>query len=90
MSKSNYKLTALSVTTNKSMFRFVYVSLQVTLFAVAAERRPCSNRSISPACRAHSSKPTAGATAAVDRWDIEMDGQTDGRTPYRYIDPVAY
>jgi len=29
----------------------------VTLLAVAAERRPCGNQSISPARRAHSSKP---------------------------------
>jgi len=31
----------------------------VTLLTVAVERRPCSNRSIPPARRAHSSKPAA-------------------------------
>ena len=59
----------------------------VTLPAFAAERRaavfmdrkaaapaadaPCSNRSISPACRAHSSKPAAAAAQDV------TDGQRD-------------
>ena len=42
----------------------------------AVERRPCSSRSISPARRAHSSKPAA---AAADR-----------QTPDSYIDPVRH
>jgi len=46
--------------------------------ATAAERRPCSNRSISPARQAHSSKPAA------------MMGQTDKRTPDQYIDPASH
>ena len=41
--------------------------------ADAADRRPCSDRSISPACRAHSSKPAAAASGG---W---MLGQTDRR-----------
>ena len=48
--------------------------------AAAAERRPCSNRSISPA---HS---FSSGFAAVGR----MLGQTDGRTPYYYIDPATH
>jgi len=36
-----------------------YGKIMYTLLAVAAERRPCSSRSISPARRAHSSKPAA-------------------------------
>ena len=56
----------------------------VTLLAFAADpcRPCCCDRSISPACRANSSK----YAAAVDIWDR----QTDGRTPYRYIDAAAY
>ena len=41
--------------------------------AVAAERRPCSNRSISPGRRAHSSKAAASGLL------LFIDGmQTDG------------
>jgi len=36
-----------------------YGKIMYTQLAVAAERRPCSSRSISPARRAHSSKPAA-------------------------------
>ena len=43
----------------------------VTLLALAAERRPCGNRSISPGRRAHSSKPAAPCG--------RMTGQTDRR-----------
>jgi len=49
--------------------------------APAAERRPCSNRSTSPA----GSKPTAAACGAECR-----DRQTDGRTPCRFMDPENY
>ena len=61
----------------------------MTLLAFAAERRCCRapgvvDRYVLPA------GPTAAnplhAAAAVDRWDSE----TDGRTPYRYIDSAAY
>jgi len=41
--------------------------------AAAADRRPCSNRSISPARRAHSNKPAAAECGG-------RMGQTDGRT----------
>ena len=44
---------------------------------------PCSNRSISPIRRAHSSKPAA---RCCSRW---VD-QTDGRTLYRFIDPATH
>jgi len=40
-----------------------------------------SSRSISPACWAHSSKSAAAECG-------RQVGQTDGRTPYRYIDPA--
>ena len=53
-------------------------------FAVAhsaAVRRPCSSRSISPARRAHSSKPAAAACGGR---------QTDRQTPDSYIDPVRH
>ena len=72
----------------------------VTLLAFAADRRaavdmdrkavapaadaPCSNRSISPARGAHSSKPAAHCCSG------RQMKQTDGRTPYRYRDPAAY
>ena len=46
-------------------------------------RRPCSNRSISPNRRAHSSKPAA-------RCCSRRIGQTDERTSHRLIEPVAH
>jgi len=59
-------------------------------------RRPCSNRLISPARRAHSSKPAmvifcnarlqpAGIKMLVDSWGK----QTDGQTAYHYINPAS-
>ena len=48
----------------------------VTLLAIAAGRRPCSNRSISPVCRALSSKPTACCRS--DRHTGLTDRRTDG------------
>ena len=47
-------------------------------------RRPCSNRSISPTSRAHSSKPAAVEYGGlpgrmVGQTDGRRDGQTDGR-----------
>jgi len=52
-----------------------------TLLAFAAERRPCSNRSIFPGCRAHSSKLAAVTCGS------QMMGQkghwTDRRTERR-------
>ena len=45
--------------------------------ATAAERRPCSNRSISPASRAHRSKPAASTCGKQ---------MMDRRTPDRCID----
>ena len=49
-----------------------------------ATRRPCSSRSKYPAQRAHSSKPAAMGCCCGP-----LMLQTDGRTPYRYIDPAA-
>jgi len=44
----------------------------------------CSNRSISPARRADADMDRKAAAAR------QTDGQTYGRTPYRYMDPAAY
>ena len=53
--------------------------------AVAAGRRPCSNRSISPACPPGPQRQTRRTlpTVRTDRW-------TDGRTPYHYTVPAAH
>jgi len=47
----------------------------VTLLAFATERQPCSNRSISPARRVHSSKPAEAACSGqmTGRMDRRMD-----------------
>ena len=57
----------------------------VTLLAFAAERRPCSNRSISAGRRAHSSKQQ-------QRWQPidKTEGQTDRRTLESFIDPAQH
>ena len=49
----------------------------VAQLAVAAERRPCGNRSISPAGGALSSKLAAAASGG--RTMGRTDGRTDGR-----------
>ena len=49
--------------------------------AAAADRRPCSNRSISPARRAHSSKPAAAECGG--RIMGQTDRRTDGRPLHR-------
>jgi len=51
----------------------------------AVERRPCSSRSISPARRAHSSKPVTAACGGR-----QTDRQTDRQTPDSYRDPVRH
>jgi len=51
----------------------------VTLLAVVAERQPCSNRSLSPGRRAHSSKPAAAACGR------RMRGRTDRLTDARQL-----
>ena len=48
--------------------------------AAAADRRPCRSRSISPARRAHSSKPAA----------VAGDGRTDRRKHDSCIDPARH
>ena len=60
---------------------------QLTQLVVAAERRPCSKRSISSTRRAHSSKPAA--RCCCGRQMGHGDGRTDGRTPCRYIDSAS-
>ena len=59
----------------------------MTPLAVAAGRRSCSNRSISPSRRAHSSKPRR---TLMQRLTDGTDRQTDGGTPYHHINPAAY
>ena len=52
-----------------------------------AARRCCSNRSISPACLGPQQLTCSSAFAAVGPcWDR----QTDGRTPYRCVDPAPH
>ena len=52
--------------------------------AAAADRRPCSNRSISSGRRAHSSDPTVASSGVrMRQTDRQTDGQTDGRTDDR-------
>ena len=53
----------------------------MTLLAFADERRPCSNRSISPGRRAHSSKPASAACGG--RMMDRTDRQTDTRQFHR-------
>ena len=54
--------------------------------ATSAADVPCSNRSISPMYRAHSSKPATLLQQLMN----ETDRQTDGHTPQRYTDPATY
>jgi len=60
---------------------------------VTAERRRCSVHAAIDGYllpTGHSAANLLQATAAVDRWDRLMDGQTDRRTPDRYIDPSPH
>jgi len=52
---------------------------------VMLPHRPGSNQSTSPTCQAHSSKPKPTACSCSGR-----TGQTDRRTPYRYINPALH
>ena len=57
----------------------------------AIARRCCSNRSISPARRAHSSKLVAAACGGrIGQTDRQADRQTDRRTPDSCIDPASH
>ena len=57
----------------------------------AFTRHCCSNQLISPARWAHSSKPaTAGLTPMLRQSHAGSDRQTDGRTPYRFINPAPH
>jgi len=62
-----------------SLSSAIYYADNVALPAFA--RRCCGNRSISPACRAHSSKPAVEDLLpwTDKRTDGEKDGQTAGR-----------
>ena len=57
------------------------------LCAVLLRRRPCSNRSISPTRRAHSSKHAARCCSGRMG---QTDRRTHGRTPYRFMDPAPH
>jgi len=61
----------------------------VTLLAVVAERRPCSNRSISTANRAHSSKPAAAACGDRMVGCMRTDKQTE-LTPDSFRNPALH
>jgi len=61
----------------------------MTLLAFAAERRAAVRRARRPPLSiniAYPPGPQQHAASAVDRWDR----QTDGLTPYPYIDPAAH
>jgi len=61
------------------------------LCAVLLRRRPCSNRSISPTRRAHSSKHAARCCSGrMGQTDRRTDRRTHGRTPYRFMDPAPH
>jgi len=72
----------------------------VTLLAFVADRRAAAaplllgagraviDRYLRPARLTAANPPHAAV--AVDFWDRQTDGRTDGRTPYRCIDPAAY
>ena len=75
----------LSSLLNESVFSFLRHCRQRDTARICCWAPPCSNRSISPDRRAHSSKPTSDGT---DRRKYgRTDGQRDRRTPDRYIDP---
>ena len=68
-----------ATTTNKSVFTLLewletrHCCVPCCSSAIAAGHRPCSNSPIFPACRAHSSKPTACCCSSrqrqqTDRW----------------------
>jgi len=59
-------------------------AVNATLLAFAAERRPCSNRSISRVRAAHGSKPAVAAECG-GRQDRRTDGRTDGQTDARSV-----
>jgi len=69
-----------------SVYLLTYADNVRGLRALPAFARRCySNRLISPARRAHSSKPAA---AGLLLWP--MLGETDGRIPSLFIDPAAH
>jgi len=92
--KHPHKLT----TTVRSASCSLYTSADNVTLAVAAERRPCSNRSISPARRAHSSKPAARCCSvrSINGTDERTDRKTERRRdtvplhrPCRIMRPVS-
>ena len=83
-------LSSLPISTTENKEDYVQLPTStdnVTLLAFAAERRPCSYRSISSGCRAHSSKPAAAACGG--RRMGRTDG-TDRRTLDSFIDPAPH
>ena len=75
------------VTINKSVFGDVRTLTTYHCPHSPAARRRCSNRSIAPACLGPQQRTCSSAFAAVGPcWDR----QTDGRTPYRCVDPAAH
>jgi len=79
---------SISCTGSAAYVRYYYAD-NVALPAIA--RRCCSNRSISPARRAHSSKLVAAACGGrIGQTDRQTDRRTDGRTPDSCIDPAPH
>ena len=72
-------LSAAQLHKNRSKLQLHASADNVALLAFAAERRPCSNRSISFCRRAHSNKPAAAPQCGGRMMGrIWTDGRTDG------------
>jgi len=68
---------------SKTSLRFSYLRTLTTWHCPhsPAARHCCSNRS--PLRQAHGSKPASATNG-------QIDGETDGRTPYRFTDPAPH
>jgi len=56
----------------------------------AADRRQCSNQSISHGRPVHSTTANPQQRRLATGWDRQTDGRTDGRTPDRCIDSAPH
>ena len=73
---------------NKYVFSYLHTLATWHCPRSPAARRCCSDRSISPARRAHSSKPAPAGLLLCAH--AGTDGRTDGWTPYGFIDPAPH
>jgi len=65
--------------------------INTSLLAFAAERpEPVTVDRYLPPARPTAANSPYAAAATQDRIDRQLGGLTDGRTPYRYIEPAAY